>query len=215
VAHVLGNEIQINTANVVTADILARNGVIHTVDAVLVPGNFSLPADDIVTTAASAPQLTTLVTAIKAANLTAALSAPSGPYTVFAPTDAAFAALPPTVLNFLLNHPAQLAAVLEYHVVNTRYYSTQLVQISALPTLDKDEEITFMVNGAALEINGVAFVVSPNIQCQNGVVHTINAGERAGAHALTTPNALTPTPLSLSSRCSSVQCCCRRASWSA
>jgi len=85
-AHVSGGSISINNANVITANIIASNGVIHIVDHVLVPTNFVLPAKDIVQTALGVASLSTLVTAVEAANVTADLSMPNGPYTVFAPT---------------------------------------------------------------------------------------------------------------------------------
>jgi transforming growth factor-beta-induced protein len=97
------NEVLLNSnAQVIQADIVASNGVIHIISNVLVPANFVLPAKDIVQTAASTSALSTLVTAVKAASLVAALSMPNGPYTVFAPTNDAFAKIPATELQYLL-----------------------------------------------------------------------------------------------------------------
>jgi transforming growth factor-beta-induced protein len=97
------NEVLLNSnAQVIQADIVASNGVIHIISNVLVPSNFALPAKDIVQTAASTSALSTLVTAVKAASLVTALSMPSGPYTVFAPTNDAFAKIPATELQYLL-----------------------------------------------------------------------------------------------------------------
>jgi uncharacterized surface protein with fasciclin (FAS1) repeats len=90
---------------------------------VLVPTNFpGLPKNNIVATAQSVADLSTLVTAVVTANVTEALSA-GGPFTVFAPTNEAFAALPAATLQYLLAHPEQLRIVLFYHLLDHRVYS--------------------------------------------------------------------------------------------
>merc|ERR1712166_671987 len=109
-------------AKVVQANAEATNGVAHVIDAVLIPpATMQLLIGDmknIVETAASVPALSTLVVAVKAAGLVATLEG-KGPFTVFAPTNDAFNALPAGVLQKLLQpeNKAELAAVLTYHVV--------------------------------------------------------------------------------------------------
>ena len=102
--------VRVNNAKVVNADLQASNGIIHVIDTVL------LPPADIVDTAVSADNFTTLVTAVKAAGLVEALKG-KGPFTVFAPTDEAFAKLPEGTISALLNDKEKLAAILTYHVV--------------------------------------------------------------------------------------------------
>jgi len=101
-------------------------GVIHVIDNVLVPSDFALPKDDIVTTAKSVASLSTLVTAVGAAGVAADLSAPNGPFTVFAPNNDAFAKLPAAELQYLLAHPAELRAILFYHVTDHRIYADEI-----------------------------------------------------------------------------------------
>merc|ERR1719487_805297 len=101
-----GKSVKINNADVSTADVEATNGVVHIIDSVLLPPGFTPPhameATDagktIVDLAVGAPDLSTLVTALKAANLVTTLSS-KGPFTVFAPTNEAFAKLPKDVLT--------------------------------------------------------------------------------------------------------------------
>ena len=96
------------------------------IDNVLVPSDFALPKDDIVTTAKSVASLSTLVTAVGAAGVAADLSAPNGPFTVFAPNNDAFAKLPAAELQYLLAHPAELRAILFYHVTDHRIYADEI-----------------------------------------------------------------------------------------
>jgi len=172
-AHVAGGKVQINNANVVAADNLATNGVVHIVDAVLVPSNFALPKLDIVQTAQSVATLSTLVKAVIAGNLTGALSMPNGPYTVFAPNDAAFAKIPANTLAYLLAHPRELDNVLTYHVLDRRVYAEEITNLGQERTL-QGEFLIFFVNGATVSINGEANVIATDVDCTNGVVHVID-----------------------------------------
>lgn len=190
-ATVGGGQVKINNALVIKANIEASNGVVHLIDQVLVPSNFVYPKNDIVQTAVSVSTLSTLVTAVKAANLVAALSYPNGPFTVFAPTDDAFNALPAGTLAYLLAHPQELAQVLEYHVVSARgdfgrgrIYADEIRNFEEVFTLI-GQPLVFVINGGKVLINGNATVVVPNVDCSNGVVHVIdsvllpNAGQLA------------------------------------
>jgi uncharacterized surface protein with fasciclin (FAS1) repeats len=131
------------------------------------------PANTIVSTAIANGNFTTLVAALQAAKLDSVLSGP-GPFTVFAPTDAAFKKLPNgTVQNLLLNPSGQLTDILKYHVVSGQYLASDLANMTTLKT----------VNGAVLKINvttdGVyvngAKVVTKDIRTDNGVIHVIDA----------------------------------------
>jgi uncharacterized surface protein with fasciclin (FAS1) repeats len=171
---VSSNQVFLNTnAQVIQADILASNGVIHLINNVLVPANFALPAKDIVQTAAGVASLSTLVTAVKAANLVATLSMPNGPYTVFAPTNAAFAKLPAAELQFLLAHPAELANVLLYHVLDHRVYADQIQNFEVAKT-EQGQDVVFIADSGSILINGISTIIATNVGCTNGVVHLID-----------------------------------------
>ena len=111
--------VMINNSTVTTADVAASNGVVHIIDTVLMPPDMPPPtADTIVELAQGVADLSTLVTALKAADLVSTLSSP-GPFTVFAPSNEAFAKLPAGVLAKLLEprNKAQLVKLLTYHVI--------------------------------------------------------------------------------------------------
>merc|ERR1711881_647905 len=116
-------DVLVDNARVTTADVDASNGVVHIIDNVLVPRALDQSASpagikNIVELAAATADLSTLVTALKAGKLTDALSG-KGPFTVFAPSNEAFATLPKSVLNRLLDpkNIKELQDVLEYHVI--------------------------------------------------------------------------------------------------
>ena len=134
----------------------------------------TMPAKDIVDTAVEAGSFTTLVSAVQAAGLEETLRG-EGPYTVFAPTDDAFAAVPQETLDALLADPQETALtdVLTYHVVPGKVMSTDL----------SDGMMVETVNGASLEITvnddgtvmvGDATVVTADIETANGVIHVID-----------------------------------------
>jgi len=181
-------------SKVLRADVLASNGVIHVVSEVLVPANFALPAKDILTVAASVSALSTLVTAIKAANVTNDFAMPNGPYTVFAPTDAAFAKLPASTLAYLLAHPDELRHVLFYHVLDHRLYAAEVKNFLVQATLIR-EEIVFLANSTGIFVNGESQIVGADAaDCTNGVVHLIDTvlvpkqmAQRAAAWAAAPP----------------------------
>jgi transforming growth factor-beta-induced protein len=146
----------------------------------LVPGNFNYPKDDIVTTAVSVAALSTLVTAIKTGNLVQALSYPRGPFTVFAPTNDAFAKLPAGVLAYLLAHPQELDAVLTYHVVDARgdrgrgrLYADEIHNFQEAFTLN-GQPLVFVVAGGKVLVNGNSTVIQANVDTSNGVVHVVD-----------------------------------------
>jgi uncharacterized surface protein with fasciclin (FAS1) repeats len=166
------NGVFINDAQVIVADIIADNGVVHVIDAVLVPElnpNPSTVVDIIV----NSPNHTTLETAVIAAGLADDLSG-DGPFTVFAPTDAAFAALPAGVLDALLADPTgALAQVLLYHVVSGEALSSSLTNGQTITTL-QGQDVTVSITGGNVFINN-AQVIMADIMADNGVVHVIDA----------------------------------------
>ena len=160
------------TSNIVTADIAASNGVIHAIDKVLLPPNKNI----VETAIASNPEFSILVEAVTAANLGATLSG-TGPFTVFAPTNAAFAALL-TELNVtkaaLLANTALLTKVLTYHVVPGLVLKAQVPVATPITTVEKE---TFTVS-AALAITDkrgrVANITATDVLTSNGVIHVID-----------------------------------------
>ncbi len=154
---------KINDANIVTTDIFTTNGVIHVIDAVMLP-----PEGDIVDTAVAAGDFTTLAAALEAAGLVDALKG-EGPFTVFAPTDEAFAKLPEGTIDALLADIATLTDILTYHVAVGVYPAVEVVGRSSLG----------MLNGAPALINGAmiddANIVTTDILTSNGIIHVIDA----------------------------------------
>ncbi len=126
---------------------------------------------DIVDTAVAAGTFTTLVAAVEAAGLVETLKGP-GPFTVFAPTDEAFAALPAGTVEALLADPAALAAILTYHVVPGAVMSTDLTEGMTAATVN-GADITITLDGGA-KVNG-ANIVAADIAATNGVIHVIDA----------------------------------------
>jgi uncharacterized surface protein with fasciclin (FAS1) repeats len=159
------------TANIGFTDLVVNNGVIHSLDKVLLPAN-----KDIVATAQSLPQFSTLVEAVVAAGLQGALSGP-GPLTVFAPTNDAFAALLAelgiTKAALLANTPL-LTQVLTYHVVNGRVLKADVPLNTPITTLEGD---SFSVD-ATLAITDQrgrkANITATDVLTSNGVIHVID-----------------------------------------
>jgi len=127
-------------------------------------------AKDIVDTAVAAGQFNTLATALQAAGLVETLKGP-GPFTVFAPTDAAFAKIPKADLDALLQNKEKLAAVLTYHVVAGKVMAKD-VKPGAVKSVQGD---TFMVkvNGGKVMVDD-ATVVKTDVEADNGVIHAID-----------------------------------------
>ena len=128
---------------------------------------------DIVDTAVEAGSFTTLVAAVEAAGLVETLKG-EGPFTVFAPTDDEFAALPEGTVESLLlpENKDQLIAILTYHVVPGKVMSTDLSNNMMAPTV-QGSDVTIMTEGG-VTVNG-ANVVTADIETSNGVIHVIDA----------------------------------------
>lgn len=128
---------------------------------------------DIVDTAVAAGDFTTLVAAVQAAGLVDTLKG-EGPFTVFAPTDAAFAALPDGTVDTLLKpeNKDQLVSILTYHVVPGAVMSSDLTEGMSAATV-QGGEVTFTLDGGA-KVND-ASITSADIAASNGVIHVIDA----------------------------------------
>lgn len=125
---------------------------------------------NIVETAVNAGSFKTLVTAVQAAGLVQTLSSP-GPFTVFAPTDEAFARLPAGTVENLLKDKAKLSAVLTYHVVPGRYTAADVIRTSSLRTVQGQSVRIDARDG--VKVND-ARVVAPDVLADNGVIHVID-----------------------------------------
>jgi transforming growth factor-beta-induced protein len=171
---VKAGKVTVDKANVVTTDVKASNGVIHVIDTVMMPKD-DVKLADIVDTAVAAGTFKTLAKALTAADLITTLKG-KGPFTVFAPTDAAFAKLPPATLADLLK-PAnreKLAGILKYHVISGE------VMASAVVTMDgkkaatvNGKSVTIAVKAGKVTVDG-ANVVTTDIKTSNGVIHVID-----------------------------------------
>lgn len=171
----VGSKIMVNNADVVTADVGATNGVVHVIDKVLVPPDFPLSPypEDIVELAESQPDLSTLVAALVAGKLTATLSG-TGPFTVFAPTNEAFAKIPAADLQKLLANTKELDAVLEYHVLAGKFNMRDLMAVRSAKTLEGDTvSVSGSPGGSVVNVND-AKVLKADVAATNGIVHVID-----------------------------------------
>merc|ERR1712032_131726 len=155
------------------------NGVVHIIDTVLIPTTVTTgapkPSKNIVQLAQSTPVLSTLVIAVKAGGLVGALQS-KGPFTVFAPTNAAFAKVPKAELARLLEpkNVKDLVAVLTYHVVaGAAVYSKDLKPTQKVKTL-QGQSLLIKASSAGVTINGIAKVTTADVGATNGVVHIID-----------------------------------------
>ena len=166
--------VTVDGALVTKVDIQCSNGVIHVIDSVILPST-----TDIVETAVAAGSFKTLAAALTAANLVEALQA-DGPFTVFAPTDEAFAKLPAGTVEGLLKpeNRKKLAAVLKFHVIPGRVYADSVAaggefktlqgsQLTSKTVKTRDMPDKVMINGAR--------VVKADIETSNGVIHVIDS----------------------------------------
>ena len=166
---VADGQLRVDEANVLTADLNVSNGVIHVIDSVLLPAS-----DDIVDLAKKAGTFDTLLAAATAAGLADTLSS-DGPFTVFAPTDEAFAKLPEGTVESLLAEEGlgTLKSILTYHVVEGRVYASDALKASRAATVN-GERVAIKVRDGRLRINDSA-VVANDLEATNGVVHVIDS----------------------------------------
>jgi uncharacterized surface protein with fasciclin (FAS1) repeats len=164
-----GGKVMVDGANVVSTDIACSNGVIHVIDGVMLPVQGT-----IVDVAVSNGSFNTLVAAVKAAGLVETLSG-KGPFTVLAPTDAAFAQLPPGTLEMLLKpeNKKQLVEILSYHVVpGVAAYSDAVIKMKEVPTLLGTPIAVKVVNGKVM-LNGATVIIA-DVEASNGVIHAVD-----------------------------------------
>ena len=182
---VADGKVMINDATIVTTDIETSNGVIHVIDAVILPpsGEEAAAAEaapaaetelaDIVDTAVSAGSFNTLVAAVQAAGLVDTLKG-EGPFTVFAPTDDAFAAIPKETRDALLADPSgALTHILLYHVVPGKVMAADVTD-GLEATTAQGSTVKFTVADGVVKIND-ATIVTTDIETSNGVIHVIDA----------------------------------------
>jgi transforming growth factor-beta-induced protein len=180
-----GDKVMINDAQVIITDIEASNGVIHVIDSVLLPpeeapaalpvtgGELKLQADkDIVDIAVEDGRFTTLVTAVQAAGLVDTLKG-EGPFTVFAPTDDAFAKLPAGTVEALLNDVPALTDILLYHVVSGKVMASDVVNLTSADTV-LGQPVSITVDGDKVMINDAQVIIT-DIEASNGVIHVIDS----------------------------------------
>jgi uncharacterized surface protein with fasciclin (FAS1) repeats len=135
------------------------------------PTRQAAPSKDIVATARAAGQFHTLTSLLKRAGLAKTLQG-KGPYTVFAPTDRAFAKVPKATLDALAADKAKLRAVLLYHVAKGKLTAAKVVKRTSIKTLN-GQRVHVRVHGGNVYLAG-ARVTTPNVAASNGVIHVIN-----------------------------------------
>jgi uncharacterized surface protein with fasciclin (FAS1) repeats len=163
-----GTTVKVDEASVISPDIETSNGIIHVIDQVLLPE----PIADIVQTARGAGVFNTLLAAVEAAGLTETLKG-EGPFTVFAPTDDAFAAIDPDALNALLADPPALAAILTYHVVPGSFAAADVLASSSLSTAN-GADAPISLDGDGNPRIDDAIILDTDIGARNGIVHVID-----------------------------------------
>ena len=161
--------VTIDQANVVATDIVGKNGVIHVIDQVIMPGT----KPTIVDIAAGNKNFSTLVAAVQAAGLAETLSG-DGPFTVFAPTNEAFAKLPEGTVENLLKpeNKEKLAAILTYHVVPGKVMAADVAP-GKVKTVN-GKEFTIAASKKGVTVDGASVVKTDLVGC-NGVIHVIDA----------------------------------------
>ena len=166
---VTDGKVTVDGATVTKADINCSNGIVHQIDAVILP-----VGDTIVEVASKNGSFKTLVAAVGAGGLAETLSS-KGPFTVLAPTDEAFAKLPKGTVEMLLlpENKDKLVAILSYHVVpGVAAYSDAVVGMKQLPTVE-GSTIPVTVDGSTVKL-GDAKVIAVDVEASNGVIHVID-----------------------------------------
>lgn len=158
--------VKVDNAKVTKTDIKCTNGVIHVIDSVILP-------KDVVEVAVGAGRFKTLAAALKAAELVEALKG-DGPFTVFAPTDDAFAKLPKGTVEELLKpeNKARLQSILKYHVVSGKVTSSEVVKLKDAATL-QGTSVKIETRDGKVFVDG-AQVATADIPAFNGVIHVID-----------------------------------------
>ena len=166
----------LNSANITTVDLMGTNGVVHLIDSVILPDSLPLgmpeELDNLVELVTSEPQFSTLATALEAADLLDVLR--NGTFTVFAPTNDAFAAVPRDALNALLADPDALRSVLTYHVLVGGAIQKDLINFeSGMASTVQGSSVMIDVLDGMVTVND-ASITTPNIIASNGVIQEID-----------------------------------------
>jgi uncharacterized surface protein with fasciclin (FAS1) repeats len=167
---VKNGKVKVADANVVKTDVMASNGVIHVIDSVMLP-----PEPNLVEVAAKAGTFKTLLTAAKAAGLADTL-AKGGPFTIFAPTDEAFAKVGQATIADLLRpeNKKKLQAILKHHVVAGSVMSATAVKLSEAKTLNGTKlPLKYDAKTKTLRV-GAGKVVAADVKARNGVIHVVD-----------------------------------------
>jgi uncharacterized surface protein with fasciclin (FAS1) repeats len=173
-----GDSLLVNTATVTITDVMADNGIIHVIDAVLMPpADRGEPTANIVETAVAAGSFTTLVAALQATDLVDTLADESSMFTVFAPTDAAFALLGDETIATLLDNTDVLSSILLQHVVASEVPSVMAYTLNGQsPVTASGAQITVSINSDndSLQFGG-SNIITKDIYTTNGIIHVIDA----------------------------------------
>ena len=188
----LAGGLTVNGADIIASDIMATNGVIHVINQVLVPADIleaiagmlpAAPTQTIAEIAIGNPDFSTLVELVVAADLADVLASNDFKFTVFAPTNEAFAKLPPEVVAAVIADPALLTKVLSYHVVQGQYTAADLAGLTTLPSIEMETKLGAILPDNALTIiaddmGGLKIndstVIGSDIYASNGVIHVID-----------------------------------------
>ncbi len=162
------NGVMVDGAKVVTTDIQCDNGVIHVIDSVILPADRTIPE-----TASAAGSFGTLLAAVGASGLAETLGS-EGPFTVFAPTDEAFGALPAGTVETLLKpeNKQQLVDILTYHVIAGRVYSPDALAVRNAETV-QGTTVAIAPTESGASVNN-ARLLTTDLDASNGVIHVID-----------------------------------------
>jgi len=166
---IVNGSVFINHAQVIVADIVTDNGVVHVIDAVIAPG---IIANNVWEIIQGSPVHTILETGVAAAGLDGTLQNDYF-FTVFAPTDAAFGALPAGTIESLIANPTALTNVLLYHAVGSEVPANSLVDGQNIEMLQGDNTTITLGMGGAMINN--ANIVAADLNAWNGIIHVIDA----------------------------------------
>lgn len=166
-----GDTVRVNDAQVIITDIEAANGTIHVIDTVLLPPEPEAQLGTIVDIAVGDGRFQTLVAALQAAGLVETLQG-EGPFTVFAPTDDAFAKLPEGTVDALLQDIPSLTDILLYHVVSGNVMAADVVKLDMAATV-QGESVSITVDGDTVRINDAQVIIT-DIEAANGTIHVID-----------------------------------------
>lgn len=167
-----GFKVRINGQRVDYPSLPASNGVIHPIEGVLLPPAEDININSLVDVLALDGRFTTLIAAVTAAGLADTL-ATGGPFTVFAPTDDAFAALPAGTVESLVTNVPALQNILLYHVLDGSKSAYDLLCKRSAETL-QGEEVAISIKRGGIFINQSP-LISPNVKAPNGIIHVIGA----------------------------------------